>query len=145
MMRRTYGLAVAAALVLAIGSITVAFASSSSRGSADHRVQVIRLVAKGVQETNVDLGKKGFSQGDQELVALNLFRDGKKIGEAGNLCQFVRVTKASATDLCQVDMSLPAGQITSSAGWSGARRRGRGRSSWRLPGARVPTRRPMAR
>ena len=114
MMRRTYGLAVATALVLAIGSITVAFASSSSRGSADHRVQVIRLVAKGVQETNLDLGKKGFSQGDQEVVALNLFRDGKKTGEAGNLCQFVRVTKASATDLCQVDMSLPAGQITSS-------------------------------
>jgi hypothetical protein len=112
MMRRTYGLAVAAALVLAIGSITVAFASSSSRGSADHRVQVIRLVAKGVQETNLDLGKKGFSQGDQEVVALNLFRDGKKTGEAGNLCQFVRVTKASATDLCQVDMSLSAGQIT---------------------------------
>ena len=111
-MRRKYGLAVAAALVLVIGSITVAFASSSGRGSADHRVQVIRLVAKGVQETNLDLGKKGFSQGDQELVALNLFRDGKKIGEAGNLCQFVRVTKASATDLCQVDMSLPAGQIT---------------------------------
>jgi hypothetical protein len=112
MMRRTYGLAVAAALVLAIGSITVAFAPSSSRGSADHRVQVIRLVARGVQETNLDLGKKGFSQGDQEVVALNLFRDGKKTGEAGNLCQFVRVTKASATDLCQVDMSLSAGQIT---------------------------------
>jgi hypothetical protein len=111
MMQRKYALALAAALVLAIGSITVAFASSGG-GSADHRVQVIRLIAKGVQETNVDLGKKGFSQGDQELVALNLFRDGKKIGEAGNLCQFVRVTKASATDLCQVDMSLPAGQIT---------------------------------
>jgi hypothetical protein len=78
MMRRTYGLAAAAALVLAVGSITVAFASSSGRGSTDHRVQVIRLVAKGVQETNADLGKKGFSQGDQELVALNLFRDGKK-------------------------------------------------------------------
>ena len=49
MMRRTYGLAVAAALVLAIGSITVAFASSGG-GSADHRVQVIRLVAKGLAE-----------------------------------------------------------------------------------------------
>ena len=112
MMRRKYGLAVAAALVLVIGSVTVAFASSSGGGSADHRVQVIRLVAKGVQETSVDLGEKGFSQGDQELVALDLFRDGKKVGEAGNLCQFVRVTKASATDLCQVDMSLPTGQIT---------------------------------
>jgi hypothetical protein len=112
MMRRRYGLVVAAALVLAIGSITVAFASSSGRGSADDRVQVIRLVAKGVQETSVDLGKKGFSQGDQEVVALDLFRNGKKVGEAGNLCQFVRVTKASATDLCQVDMSLPTGQVT---------------------------------
>jgi hypothetical protein len=112
MMRRKYGLAVAAALVLAIGSITVAFASSSGRGSAEHRVQVISLLAKGGQETNLDLGKKGFSQGDQEVVALTLFRDGKKIGEAGNLCQFVRVTEASAADLCQVDMSLPAGQIT---------------------------------
>jgi hypothetical protein len=111
-MRRKFGLAAAAALLLAIGSITVAFASSSGRGPTDHRVQVIGLVAKGVQETNIDLGKKGFSQGDQELVALDLFRDGKKIGEAGNLCQFVRVTKASATDLCQVDMSLPKGQIT---------------------------------
>ena len=111
-MRRKYGLAVAAALVLAMGSTAVAFASSSARGSADHRVQVIRLVAKGGQETNIDLGKKGFSQGDQEIVALSLFRGGKRVGEAGNLCQFVRVTKASATDLCQVDMSLPQGQLT---------------------------------
>jgi hypothetical protein len=112
MMRRKFGLAVAAAVVLAMGSTTVAFASSPGRGLADHRVQVIRLVAKGGQETSIDLGKKGFSQGDQEIVALSLFRDGKRVGEAGNLCQFVRVTKASATDLCQVDMSLPQGQLT---------------------------------
>ena len=111
-MRRKYGLAVAAALVLAMGSTAVAFASPSARSSADHRVQVIRLVAKGGQETNIDLGKKGFSQGDQEIVALSLFGDGKRVGEAGNLCQFVRVTRASATDLCQVDMSLPQGQLT---------------------------------
>jgi hypothetical protein len=41
-----FGLAAAAALVLAIGSITVAFAGSSGSGSADHRVQVIRLLAE---------------------------------------------------------------------------------------------------
>jgi len=112
-MRNKLGLATIIALVLVVASITLASASGSGGGSSDHGVQVIRLVVKGVQESSIDLGKKGFSQGDQELVALNLFRDGKKIGEAGNLCQFVRVTKASATDLCQVDMSLPAGQITS--------------------------------
>ena len=111
-MRNKLGLATIIALVLVVASITLASASGSGGGSSDHGVQVIRLVVKGVQESSVDLGKKGFSQGDQELVALNLFRDGKKIGEAGNLCQFVRVTRASAADLCQVDMSLPAGQIT---------------------------------
>src|SRR5215211_2129710 len=74
--------------------------------------QVIRLVVKGVQESNIDLGKKGFSQGDQEIVGLNVLRGGKKIGEAGQICQFVRVTQASATDLCQVALSLPKGQIT---------------------------------
>ena len=45
-MGRKPGLAAAAALALAIESITVAFAGSSDSGSADHRVQVIRLLAE---------------------------------------------------------------------------------------------------
>src|SRR5215211_3817593 len=111
-MRNKLGLATIIALVLVVASITLASASGSGGGSSDHGVQVIRLVVKGVQESNIDLGKKGFSQGDQEIVGLNVLRGGKKIGEAGQICQFVRVTQASATDLCQVALSLPKGQIT---------------------------------
>jgi hypothetical protein len=111
-MRNKLGLATIIALVIVVASITLASASASGGGSSDHRVQVIRLVVKGVQESNIDLGKKGFSQGDQEVVGLNVLRDGKKIGEAGQVCQFVRVTQSSATDLCQLALSLPKGQIT---------------------------------
>jgi hypothetical protein len=111
-MRSKLGLATMIALVVVVSSITLASASASGGGSSDHRVQVIQLVVKGVQETSVDLGKKGFSQGDQEIVGLNVFRGGKKIGEAGQVCQFVRVTKSSATDLCQIALSLPKGQVT---------------------------------
>jgi hypothetical protein len=111
-MRNKLGLATIIALVLVVASITLASASGSGGGSSDHGVQVIRLVVKGVQESSIDLGKKGFSQGDQEIVGLNVLRGGKKIGEAGQICQFVRVTQASATDLCQIALSLPKGQIT---------------------------------
>jgi hypothetical protein len=111
-MRNKLGLATMIALVVVVASITLASASASGGGSSDHRVQVIQLMVKGVEETNVDLGKTGFSQGDQEIVGLNVFRGGKKLGEAGQICQFVRVAKSSATDLCQIALSLPKGQIT---------------------------------
>jgi len=110
-MRGKFGLAAAAALVLAIGSITVAFAASSGRGSADHR-EVIRLVAKNIEDLNLDFGKKGFSAGDQEVVADRLFRGGKRVGEDGGVCQTVRATQASAAQQCVLTLSLPKGQIT---------------------------------
>jgi hypothetical protein len=111
-MRRRFGLAVVAALVVAIGSITVAFAASSGRGAADHRVQVIRLVAKNVEDLNLDFGKKGFSAGDQEVFADRLFQDGRRVGEDGGVCQTVRATAASAAQQCVWSLSLPQGQIT---------------------------------
>jgi hypothetical protein len=112
-MRRKFVLAAGAALLLAIGSVTVAFASSSTSRSADHRgVQVIQLIAKGGHETNIDLGSKGFSAGDQELVAANLVQDGKRVGEVGSVCQLVRVAKSSAACLDTFTLSLPKGQIT---------------------------------
>ena len=64
-MRRKFGLA--ATPVLAIGSIAAAVAGSLGSGSADHRVQVIRLLAKSTEDLNLDLGKHGFSAEDQEV------------------------------------------------------------------------------
>src|SRR5215207_5348729 len=58
-----FGLAAAAALALAVESITVAFAGSSDSGSADHRVQVIRLLAEH-RGPRSRLRQHGFSVGD---------------------------------------------------------------------------------
>ena len=82
---------------------------ASSGSPATDRVQVIRLVVKAVSNTDVDLGQKGFSQGDQEIVRYDVFQSGKKIGEAGEVCQFTRVTKAFITNLCQAALTLPKG------------------------------------
>lgn len=111
-MRRKLGLAAAEAVVLAVGSITVAFAGSSDSRSAEHRVQVIRLLAKSTEDLNLDFGRHGFSAGDQEVFADNLFQDGKRVGRDGGVCQAVRVTKASAAVQCVMTVSLAKGQIT---------------------------------
>jgi hypothetical protein len=93
-MRNKLGLAAIIAAPLAAASITFTAAPASSGSPATDRVQVIRLVVKAVSNTDVDLGQKGFSQGDQEIVRYDVFQSGKKIGEAGEVRQFTRVTKA---------------------------------------------------
>ena len=67
-MRNKLGLAAIIAAPLAAASITFTAASASSGSPATDRVPVIRLVVKAVSNTDVDLGQKGFSQGDQEIV-----------------------------------------------------------------------------
>lgn len=115
-MRKKLSLAVA--LVLAVASITLASASSPSASSATtddaDRVQVIRLVARAAQEAELDLGKKGFGQGDQFVFSENLFRDGKKVGMSGGVCQFTFVAEDSSKLLanCVATLSLPRGQVT---------------------------------
>jgi allene oxide cyclase-like protein len=111
-MRNKLGLTAIIALPLAAASITLTSASASSGSPAQDRAQVIHLVGKAVSNTDVDLGKKGLSQADQEIVRYNVFQGGKKIGEAGQACQFTRVTKAFITELCQIALTLPQGQVT---------------------------------
>jgi len=111
-MRNKLGLAAIIAAPLAAASITVTAASASSGSPAQDRVQVIHLVVKAVSNTDVDLGQKGFSQGDQAIVRYDVFQSGKKIGEAGEVCQFTRVTRAFITGLCQAAVTLPNGQVT---------------------------------
>jgi hypothetical protein len=89
-----------------------ASASAVGDASAGQHTEVINLVMHGDAETLVDLGPKGFSAADQEVVAVTLFREGRKIGRGSSVCQFVQVTAKSAVDVCSVVLSLPAGQLT---------------------------------
>lgn len=110
-MLRKVLLTVAVAVPLVAGGS--ALAAADGRAAVPGKgVEVVRLTIVGTAETKVDLGPKGSSAADQEIVALNVLRDGKKIGEGGFVCQFVRVSKSTATDMCTQILSLPDGQIT---------------------------------
>jgi hypothetical protein len=97
---------------LAVASVAVASAASSGARASDHPVQVIRLVARQVQVTPLDVGAPGFSPGDQEVVAADLYRDGRKVGQNASSCQVVRVANNAATVQCFITLSLPDGQIS---------------------------------
>jgi hypothetical protein len=104
----------AIAAAVAVGAVVAGAASASAVGEAPtaKRTEVINLVISGDSETLVDLGPKGFSAGDQEIVAVTVLRDGRKVGRGSSVCQFVEVTAKSALDVCSVVLSLPAGQLT---------------------------------
>jgi hypothetical protein len=109
-----FKLAVAAtAATMAFGGVALASANAGGSGHDDGRT----LFDTTVQSTDIDLGDKGFSQGDQLIFADDLFakKDDPKIGRAGGVCTVVRVTDAekfSGTAQCVVTLSLPDGQIT---------------------------------
>ena len=87
-MRRRLPLGVFAILMLAVASLPAASASSSQAGSSagdEKKVELIRLTAVTIQETELDLGEPGESLGDQLIFTEDLFRDGKKVGMEGGL------------------------------------------------------------
>lgn len=104
-------LSLVAVLALVMASTGASLATAD--GSDDNgSTQVIRLVSKPVQETELDLGDKGFGPGDQFVFADDLFRDGKKVGQDGGSCTVVRLDAAAPTVNCAATLSLPKGQVT---------------------------------
>lgn len=109
-MRKRLSLVAVLALVIAAAAASLAYAGDSSDEGESTRT--IHLVAKAVEETELDLGKEGFNQGDQFVFADDLYEDGKRVGEDGGSCQLVRLASAEATFQCLVTLSLEKGQIT---------------------------------
>lgn len=93
--------------------------ASARTGTAGHTFTV--RVHHG-NETNVDLGRSGFSAGDEDLVVARLTRDGRNVGRLVGNCTTVRVAR-TADQLCEFVLHLAGGQITASgttrAGQSG--------------------------
>ncbi|MFS4094123.1 allene oxide cyclase barrel-like domain-containing protein [Streptomyces sp. AF1A] len=101
----------AAAVVLAAAPLASAGASSTHH--AHQREQTIQLVARQTQSEAVDVGKKGHSLGDQLVIAEDLYRNGKKIGDHAVVCTYVH-TGPDALQ-CLGTFALPQGQITGQA------------------------------
>ena len=107
-MGRKLSLGAALALVIAVAGASLAFAGDDGNGDAT----VVKLVAKTVKNTELDLGEKGFGQGDQFVETDDLFLDGKKVGTLEVVGTATRVDGDSATFQAAVTASLPKGDIT---------------------------------
>jgi hypothetical protein len=115
-MRVKLAVAGIAAAILAVGGVTLASARSASP-SHDHGTKTFTVFALTVQSAFLDLGDPGFSLGDQQVFADDIYdhKGGTKIGTDGVVCTVVRVTDAatgSGTAQCVATASLPDGQIT---------------------------------
>ena len=114
-MGRKLRVGAAMACLLLLGTVTVASATSSreNRSPADDRkVVVLDLMARAVDSTDIDEGPTGFSQGDQFVQAVDLFRAGTKVGEEEAICTVTRIeADGSWTARCTGVSSLPGGQI----------------------------------
>ncbi|WP_409467990.1 allene oxide cyclase barrel-like domain-containing protein [Streptomyces sp. HC307] len=108
------GITAAIAAVFAIAPLAPANASASgSAPDTQQRTRVIQLVGKQTQIEDIDLGKEGVGLGDQRVVAEDLYRDGKKVGDHSVICTTVHVNPGQLQ--CVGTFALPGGQFTSQA------------------------------
>ena len=105
-------LIVAAAVLLStVGVMSLAAAQSQDT--------TLTLTGKVIQSTELDLGKKGFSQGDQTILAYQLFMNGKMVGLLGAACTVVHAAGPTpgpeSHTQCMATFDLPKGQVTAQA------------------------------
>jgi hypothetical protein len=109
------------ALVLAVTSVSLAFAGGDSKGDNNgDKVRILHVTLRNTQETPLDLGASGPSVGDRFIVFGDLYRNDKRVGAGGYECVTMLFTPGpdpagepeAATDQCVATLSLPKGQIT---------------------------------
>jgi hypothetical protein len=108
-----YLVAAAAVTAAILAGAPSASAGTGSTRDTHQRTEVIQLVAKQAQSASLDLGKKGHSLGDELIVAEDLYRDGKKIGDHSVVCTYVHTSPDELQ--CLGTFALPQGQITGQA------------------------------
>lgn len=100
----------------AAGLTAAALAVVPPASAADgNRTETIRLTARQVQSRLLDLGAKGLSLGDELVIAEDLYRGGKKIGDHSVVCTYIRIQPGDLQLQCVGTFALPEGQITSQA------------------------------
>jgi hypothetical protein len=120
-MQRKLVLGAVLALLMALTSVSFAFASGDHTAS-DHggKVRILQVITKNNHETDLDLGAKGPSVGDRFSVFGDVFRNNRRVGAGGYECVTLRYRPgpdpngppAALTDQCVGSFSLAKGQIT---------------------------------
>jgi glucose/arabinose dehydrogenase len=115
-MMKKASLGVAVALALTAAAVTLAAASparSPASPAAAVHSEVIHLEARQTQAAFLALGTPGNPVGNQFVSADDLFREGRKVGHDGSVCQVVASLGAAGLRVqCVATLSLPDGQIT---------------------------------
>src|SRR4051794_30667581 len=106
-----------AATAVATAVATAGAASAGTPSSGTFTVHAYHL-----SDSQIDLGKPGYSVGDQDLGADRLMRHGKRVGWMAVSCTTTRLGKTSEDQLCQFVLHLGTAQLTS----AGAVRSGEG-------------------
>ncbi|MFE5142709.1 hypothetical protein ACFRDV_34510 [Streptomyces fagopyri] len=103
----------AAALLCTAPGVSAGASASDTGPRIRQHTEIIQLVAKQTRSENVDVGKKGLSPGDGIVIAEDLYRDGKKIGDHSVVCTYILTEPGELQ--CLGTFALPQGQITSQA------------------------------
>lgn len=114
--------------VLAVGAGAGAAMTASGTASADtasRTAGAFTVQTHSRTETNLDLGKTGFSPGDQDLFTGSLTRHGKHVGRLVGTCTTARVGASTADQLCEFVLHLGKAQLTA-AGTVSSDRQGPG-------------------
>lgn len=100
--------AVAFAAVLTVASIALAGASSPQITTA----RTIRLTESDITDTSLDLGKKGYSPGD-DFLTYGKFTSasGRRVGSFVSSCRLVSQPKVGAA-FCVLNALIPGGGVT---------------------------------
>jgi hypothetical protein len=109
-----------ATAAIAIALATTGSAAASTLGSGTFTVR-----AHHGSETNVDLGPKGFSAGDEDLTVSPLTAKGHQVGRLVGNCTTARAGRTSVDELCEFVLRIGTSQLTA-AGTVRAGQRGPG-------------------
>ena len=119
--------------LLAGGHAALATAPVPTSAPAAARATTIAIAAHQQSDANVDVGRKGFSAGDQEVSTMRLSVDGQPTGHGSIDCLAMRVSRASADQQCSGVLVLSGGTVTF-AGATTAGRHGPAPFDWAVTG-----------
>jgi hypothetical protein len=99
--------------LLPIPLVALALAATSA-SAADKHGHGFQVTGKSLgAPAQIDLGEPGLSQGDQQVITMDVFQGAKRLGESHVLCTIVRVDPATQAWISQCTnvTSLPGGDI----------------------------------
>lgn len=99
---------------VAAGAVVALAMTGTASASTPPTTGTFTLTAHNGSEANIDLGRRGFGAGDEDLIVSSLTYKRQPVGRLVGNCTAVRVGRTSADSLCEFVLHLGASQLTAS-------------------------------